>query len=133
MTSAPQMESAFTALASRQFVLAAALTGAFLLLSFAMQQAHVSLNPALTGFVMLLAALAFRLVPLRVVEGGARLIIAQSALFLVPAVVAVARQTHVLKADWAPLLVILVGGTVVSSAATAFAVELVARRLVQEP
>jgi holin-like protein len=132
MASPTQPKSAFAALPPRQFAQAAALTGAFLLLSVAMQSAHIALNPALTGFVILLAALAFRLIPLHAVEGGARLIIAQSALFLVPAVVAVARQSHVLKADWAPLLAILVGGTVVSSAATAFAVEVVARRLVQE-
>jgi len=133
MDSARNVASAFTVLPPRQVAQAAALTGGFLLLSLAMQTAHVALSPALTGFVILLAALLCRLIPLHVVEDGARLIIAQSALFLGPAVVAAARQTNVLKADWAPLLLILVGGTVVSSAATAFAVELVARRLVRTP
>ncbi|NIE66928.1 CidA/LrgA family protein [Burkholderia sp. Ax-1719] len=116
----------------RHLVQATTLTAVFLLLSLLMQKTHMPFNPALTGFAVLFIALLLRFIPLSAVEGGAKLLIAQSALFLIPAVVAVARQKDVLKADWAPLLLILVGGTVLSGAATAVAVELVARRFGRE-
>lgn len=110
---------------------ALALVGGFALLSLTLRQLAPSLNPALTGFVVVLLALSMRLLPVSLIEDGAKFLIAQSALFLIPPVVAIARQSALLEAHWLPLLVIVVGGTALSAAATAVAVELTSRALVR--
>jgi holin-like protein len=103
----------------------------FSLLSLLLESWAPKLNPALTGFAVLLAALSSRLLPLSLVEHGAKLLIAQSALFLIPPVVAVARQSALLEAHWLALLVIVVGGTAASAAATAIAVEVTTKLVIR--
>lgn len=107
------------------------LTSGFIFLSFALKAFAPGLNPALTGFAVVLVALSVRLLPLSMIEDGAKFLIGQSALFLIPPVVAVARQSALLEAHWIPLLAIVVGGTAVSAAATAVAVEVTSRLIVR--
>ncbi|ACD20841.1 CidA/LrgA family protein [Paraburkholderia phytofirmans] len=102
---------------------ALALVGSFMALSHVTASISPDMNPAITGFVLVLVGLASKALPLSIIEAGAKFLIAQSALFLIPAVVAVARQSALLQAHWIPLLVIVVGGTAISAAATALAVE----------
>ena len=108
---------------------AVALTSGFIALAFTLKTVAPGLNPALTGFAVVLVALSARILPLSMIEDGAKYLIAQSALFLIPPVVAVARQSALLEAHWMPLLVIVVGGTALSAAATAVAVELTSRMI----
>lgn len=82
---------------------------------------HVSSAPL--GFVLLLVALALRIVPIASVDDGARWLLAKSGLFLIPPVVAIAREWHLFEQHWFPLVAIIVGGTLLTTAATAFAVE----------
>lgn len=129
MTAQTQTRATVPAFGIRSVLQAGGLIAAFVALTFAGKWLGVPVNPALTGFVVVLAALFVRLVPVSAVESGARLLISQSALFLIPPVVAVARQRDMLEANWWPLVVIVVGGTVICTAATSFAVELATRTL----
>jgi holin-like protein len=96
---------------------------AFAALAFLLAHLDANLNAAPVGFVLLLAALLSGRFPVSFVEHGAKWLLANSAIFLIPAVVAVSRATHVLEANWLPLTVIIVGGTVLSTALTALVVE----------
>lgn len=89
----------------------------------------VSVNAGPIGFVVVLAALYLRVVPAAAVEQGATWLIAQSAVFMIPPVVAVARSWHVLEANWLPLAAIIVGGTVLTGALTALSVEVTCRAM----
>ncbi len=101
----------------------------FVLLSRLCARFFPGVNPALAGFAILLLALACKAVPVSSVEHGAKFLIAQSALFLIPPAVVVARQSSLLEAHWMPLLVTIVGGTAITAAATAFAVEFASRAI----
>lgn len=82
----------------------------------------ISAGPA--GFFLILAALYLQIIPVDRIEHGAKWLIAQSAIFMVPPVVAVARAWPVLEANWLPLAWIIVGGTFLTTVITALSVEL---------
>lgn len=129
MTSQTNIQAMVPAIGMRSVLQAGGLIAAFIALSLADKWLGLSINPALTGFVAVLAALFVKLVPVSAVESGARLLISQSALFLIPAAVTIARQRDLLEANWLPLVVIVIGGTVICAAATSFAVEIATRTL----
>lgn len=89
----------------------------------------MSMNAGPIGFVIVLAVLYLRIVPVAAIEQGAKWLIAQSAVFMIPPVVAVARAWPVLEMNWLPLASIIVGGTVLTAAVTAFAVEATCRTM----
>ncbi|SDV48669.1 CidA/LrgA family protein [Chitinasiproducens palmae] len=94
-----------------------------------LQWSGVGAGAAPFGFLLMLLALVCRIVPLSVFERGARWLLAQSALFFIPPVVSIARQRDVLQADWLPLLIVVVGGTVLTAVMTALSVETACRIL----
>jgi putative effector of murein hydrolase LrgA (UPF0299 family) len=122
-------QAAVPAFGFRSVLQAGGLVAVFVALSFGGKWLGVSINPALAGFVAVLAGLFAKLVPVSAVESGARLLISQRALFLIPPAVAIARQRDTLAANWMPLVVIVVGGTVICVAATSFSVEIATRAL----
>ncbi|WP_185219118.1 CidA/LrgA family protein [Paraburkholderia dinghuensis] len=129
MTAQTQMQTTVPVLAIRSVLQAGGLIAVFVALTFAGKWLGTSINPALAGFVAVLAGLFAKLVPVSSVESGARLLISQSALFLIPPAVAVARQRDLLAANWLPIAAIVVGGTVICVVATSFSVELATRAL----
>lgn len=129
MTSQTNIQAMVPAIGMRSVLQAGGLIAAFIALSLADKWLGLSINPALTGFVAVLAALFVKLVPVSAVESGARLLISQSALFLIPAAVTIARQRDLLEANWLPLVVIVIGGTVICAGATSLAVEIATRTL----
>ncbi|WP_233872641.1 CidA/LrgA family protein [Paraburkholderia adhaesiva] len=129
MTAQTEMQKTVPVFAIRSVLQAGGLIAVFVVLTFAGKWLGTSINPALAGFVAVLAGLFAKLVPVSAVEGGARLLISQSALFLIPPGVAVARQRDLLVANWLPIAAIVVGGTVICVVATSFSVELATRAL----
>lgn len=129
MTAQTEMQTTVPTLGIRSVLQAGGLIAVFVALTFAGKWFGMSINPALAGFVVVLAGLFAKLVPVSAVESGARLLISQSALFLIPPAVAVARQRDLLEANWLPLAAIVVGGTVLCVAATSFSVEIATRAL----
>ena len=129
MTAQSKMQMTVPAPGIRGALQASGLIALFVALTFAGKWLGTSFNPALVGFVAVLAGLFAKLVPVSAVESGARLLISQSALFLIPPAVAVARQRDLLEANWLPLAAIVVGGTVICVAATSFSVEVATRAL----
>lgn len=107
----------------------AALMLAFALLSWILHRLGSHLSTALLGFVLLWVGLTTRLIPARAVDEGARWLLAKGAIFLIPPVVAIARERQILSAHWLPFVVIIVGGTVVTTLITALAVEMTCRKM----
>jgi holin-like protein len=89
----------------------------------------ITVNAGPIGFFVVLAALSLRVLPVGIIEQGAKWLIAQGAVFMIPPVVAVARAWHLLEANWLPLAVIIVGGTLLTTTVTALAVEVTCRMM----
>jgi len=83
---------------------------------------HVAVAPL--GFVLVLGALLSGALPLRVLESGARWLLAESMLFFVPAIVSVARQRLVFEHNWLPMASVVVLGTFATLLATAATVDI---------
>lgn len=108
-------------------VQAAVLTVAYALVERLCEALGVETLGAPAGFVLLLLLLLSGRLPVAWVAGGGKWLIGLSTLFLIPAMVAVAPAWPILRADWVPLTVIIVGGTVLTMLATAWSVEATCR------
>jgi holin-like protein len=90
---------------------------------------HVAVAPL--GFVLVLLAMLSGILPLRVLEHGARWLLAESMLFFVPAIVSVARQRLVFEHNWLPMASVVVLGTLATLFATALTVDVTSRMMLR--
>jgi len=90
---------------------------------------HVAVAPL--GFVLVLGALLTGVLPVRVLENGARWLLAESMLFFVPAIVSVARQRLVFEHSWLPMASVVVLGTFATLLATAATVDIASRMMLR--
>jgi holin-like protein len=106
---------------------AAGLAAAYAVVEQVCDAWHIGTLSAPLGFLLLSALLLSGRLPVDAVALGGKWLIGFSTLFLVPAMVAVAPAWPVLRADWLPLTVIIVGGTVSTMLLTAWSVEATCR------
>ena len=71
------------------------------------------------------------MLPLRVLERGARWLLAESMLFFVPAIVSVARQRLVFEHSWLPMASVVILGTFATLFATAMTVDVASRMMLR--
>jgi len=90
---------------------------------------HVAVAPL--GFVLVLLALLTGALPVRILEHGARWLLAESMLFFVPAIVSVARQRLVFEHNWLPMASVVVLGTFATLLATAVTVDVASRMMLR--
>jgi putative effector of murein hydrolase LrgA (UPF0299 family) len=95
---------------------------------------HVPLAPAVLGLLLLLAVIAVvkRAAPRALkhdapLETGARLLLRWFPLFFVPPAVGVVQSSAILRAAWAPMLVVLVASTFAGIAVTVVVLRLLSR------
>jgi putative effector of murein hydrolase LrgA (UPF0299 family) len=89
--------------------------------------AHVPLPGPVVGMLLLFVALTLRAPLAATLARGGDLLLRWMALFFVPAGVGVMTELHVLRAEWLPVCVALVGSTAIGLLAAAGAFAFVAR------
>lgn len=126
------LRRARTRLDLRGLFQAGLLVAAFVIVGRLVSGLNLPIGAGPLGFGLVLLALSSRLLPVSLVEGGARWLMARSALFFIPAVVSVGRQIDFLAQSWLPLAVVVVGGTVLTLVATALVVDLACRVVIRK-
>lgn len=88
---------------------------------------HLPLPANLTGMLLLLALIMFRVVRVDWLRKGATWLLAEMLLFFVPAVVAVVNYQDIVQQDGLRILAVLIASTMVVIAVTAWVVDKVYR------
>jgi holin-like protein len=88
---------------------------------------HLPLPGSVLALGLLLALLGLRVVPLAGLRRGADWLLAEMLLFFIPAVMAVSQHMDLLRADGLRIVAVILLGTVLVMASTAFVVDLVWR------
>ncbi|MDE1329155.1 CidA/LrgA family protein [Vibrio aestuarianus] len=88
---------------------------------------HLPLPANLTGMLLLLALILFRVVRVDWLRKGATWLLAEMLLFFVPAVVAVVNYQDIVQQDGVRILAVLIASTTVVIAVTAWVVDKVYR------
>jgi holin-like protein len=89
---------------------------------------HLPLPGSVLALGLLLALLGLRVVPLAALRRGADWLLAEMLLFFIPAVMAVSQHMDLLRAEGVRIVAVILLGTVLVMATTAFLVDLVWRR-----
>lgn len=75
---------------------------------------HLPVSGSVTGMILLALALGFRILPISLVEDASQLLLRHLSLFFVPAGVGLLAYGTLLKKNWIPITLAIVGGTVVT-------------------